>query len=1838
MAIDTNLNQDPYFDDYSVNKDFHRVLFKPAVAVQAREMNQLQAILQNQIEQFGDNILQNGTIVKGCNFTYLNRLPFVKILDLDTSSQNVTMSNYVGLRAVGLSTGVEAYVVAVKTGLQSQTPNLNTLYIRYVTSSGANKTFSSTENIRLENFTTAAVVTTVTAAGTIGTSIGNGVGLTVGDGFIYQKGNFIRVDQQTTIIERYSTTPDGVAVGFNTSEEIINSNVDTTLLDNAEGFNNENAPGADRLKLTPTLTVKTVAAANADENFFTLIEYQNGNAVRRKEKTQYSVIGEEFARRTSEESGDYVVEKFPLNIEATDNANTLNVRIGSGLAYVDGYRVKTHSSIDTEIDVSGNYVSVTQQNVTTNLGHYIIVDEFYGDMKFDQLQSVNLHDGTQSAATAATVVVPASANGSVIGTAKIRGVEYHSGTVGAADCQYRLYLFDIRMANNSVTFDSTKSIVYDGTRDGSGDIVLEGGKAKIKDFSFKKNFWPIGKNAIKTVLGGPSSDYVYRTYTTMNVTAGVPGEGSITAPTDSVFPYSDGTLSLTQKRDDLVVVDVNGLPVNLDSVIVTIAASGTTMNFSGFSGIATDGLAAVSYKVKRNANLIKTKDSKTVYVKVWVDVTPGGTTGTWSLGLPDCYELVGVWQGTDITVSELDTDVTSNFRLYPNQRDAYYDLSFVKKARAFTISSGQWYLLKVKVFEESGSGLCMATVDSYVSLPSAPIDIQDIPTYTSESGVRYDLRDVLDFRPHCSNTVSYTSDDVAASVVTSTVGDTPTFPASDAFTPAPNENAEIDYDYYLGRIDKLIVDNVGQFKLITGEPSENPTPPSDPSKGLVLAKVNIPPYPALTPLVAARANKDSYGTKIIPNTNNKGYTMREIGSLDRRITNLEYYASLNALETSAKDKAIVDANGLDRFKNGIFVDNFLDFYSADVKNSEFGASINPSFEEAQPKFRQFDVDLKVSTTSGVTNFGKLATLNKTDVTFITQPYATKTRNAVQDFYQYNGNMFIFPDYDSGYDVTRAPDFNIDIDITQPFVDFAEAINEFVPLQQVRRRVARTGRQTDPNTFTTTTTTTTTTTELNINTEETQRDVGEFVTDVRFNPFMRSQEIKILVHGLRPNTTFYFYFDGQSITNDVARAVSIDDNTDDVVNFRRSSEYGATITSDSNGTLRAIFKIPSGTFFVGERKLEIMDVSSYSDKVTAISRAQKNYNAFNYSVEKTNVGVNVRQPSINVTRSTSVSRSVDTRIIEAFDNESSTNGDGSDGIDPIAQTFYIKSSMCSGDNVLYATKIDLYFKEKSDTAGFTFEIREVESGFITNKILPFSTVHVLSSSVNANNTAAAATTVTFDGPIALEAEREYAFVIKPDGNNPDYLIWVAKTGETDVLNNIAITQDSNDGTLFTSTNARTWTPYQDENIKYTLYRANFSTSSGTVTFTNKDSEYLTINSISGSFKSGEYVFLDAANNSGTVSIVAGNSEINGDASCTFTSDYTVGDFIVVRATNSIYDVLEIKSVANDNFMEVYDPPKYSNNASAHFQSIVGKVSLFESRLPSRLYLEESSAASGAGNYFEANTQVIGAESNATCTIESVDDKNVSFVAPNIYKTNTTQTKTTLKLGVPGSLTTSSFDNYNYLNTTDTVIKSRSNEIVDDAGAKSFSWEVTLENTSGTTPRYSSPVIDVDVASCKMFEYVVNNTNTDEDTTDGAAESKYISKIITLSDGLDAEDLRVYLTAYRPPATTIEVYAKFLASSDSEEFALKPWTKMDGSASNPVSQNSNRYDFREHQFNLPTTAPVSGAAYLNSSDVIEYTNTNGIFNNYKYFALKIVFLASAHNVVPRLKDIRAIALSA
>jgi hypothetical protein len=148
MALQTDLNVAPYYDDYDPKKDYYRVLFQPGAAVQARELNQLQSILQNQIEKFGDNIFKRGTIIEGCNISLHPILPYVKIKDVQTDGAPVNISEYDSLYVKNIA-NLSAFIVKTVAGYESRTPDLNTLYIKYNNSgdNGLTSTFSSDDTL-----------------------------------------------------------------------------------------------------------------------------------------------------------------------------------------------------------------------------------------------------------------------------------------------------------------------------------------------------------------------------------------------------------------------------------------------------------------------------------------------------------------------------------------------------------------------------------------------------------------------------------------------------------------------------------------------------------------------------------------------------------------------------------------------------------------------------------------------------------------------------------------------------------------------------------------------------------------------------------------------------------------------------------------------------------------------------------------------------------------------------------------------------------------------------------------------------------------------------------------------------------------------------------------------------------------------------------------------------------------------------------------------------------------------------------------------------------------------------------------------------------------------------------------------------------------------------------------------------------------------------------------------------------------------------------------------------------------------------------------------------------
>ena len=144
MALETDFNVTPYYDDYDESKDYHKVLFKPAVALQARELTQLQTILQNQVEKFGSYVFKEGSIVKGCVFNFSTNIEYVKLQDqtiagTDLNVALISEGDYIR----GQTANLISRVVDTASGLESQNPDLNTLFFNYISSDNATTEYAN---------------------------------------------------------------------------------------------------------------------------------------------------------------------------------------------------------------------------------------------------------------------------------------------------------------------------------------------------------------------------------------------------------------------------------------------------------------------------------------------------------------------------------------------------------------------------------------------------------------------------------------------------------------------------------------------------------------------------------------------------------------------------------------------------------------------------------------------------------------------------------------------------------------------------------------------------------------------------------------------------------------------------------------------------------------------------------------------------------------------------------------------------------------------------------------------------------------------------------------------------------------------------------------------------------------------------------------------------------------------------------------------------------------------------------------------------------------------------------------------------------------------------------------------------------------------------------------------------------------------------------------------------------------------------------------------------------------------------------------------------------------
>ena len=517
MAQKTNLNAAPYFDDFNAENNYHRILFRPGYAVQARELTQLQSVLQHQIEAHGSHIFRDGAVVvpgQGTTQEYysLKIASTFNNLEIDPSQYYNADSP---TTITGETTGVTAKVIGFAAATTTDQPLLYLSYERAGTdfettvfADGenliANTPISHSTSSYDANVASATTYTSVysVAAGSTpeqlasseGPASRTGLAFHIESGIYYIRGFFVNNPEETLVLNNYDRTYTGT-VGFKVSETIVTPEDEESLLDNSTGSTNYAAKGAHRLSISVALS--TITTSTDTNNFVSLVALKDGSSSVIGRRTPYSQLADEFARRTNDESGSYTVRPFEFTIgesvdvsvgkdnlqgrytvgATTADGNTassdlLALTISPGKMYVRGYEIdKTRTTIK-DINKARDFETINAGITTFDVGNYALITDVYNTPDITQIsgestpfKTVQFYDAENS--------TRGSANGNLIGVGRARGIEFDSGTAGSnadATARYRLYLFDIRPFTK-LTLSDTPSPTLLATHTNGGVLI-----------------------------------------------------------------------------------------------------------------------------------------------------------------------------------------------------------------------------------------------------------------------------------------------------------------------------------------------------------------------------------------------------------------------------------------------------------------------------------------------------------------------------------------------------------------------------------------------------------------------------------------------------------------------------------------------------------------------------------------------------------------------------------------------------------------------------------------------------------------------------------------------------------------------------------------------------------------------------------------------------------------------------------------------------------------------------------------------------------------------------------------------------------------------------------------------------------------------------------------------------------------------------------------------------------------------------------------------------------------------------------------------------------------------
>lgn len=1722
-----NVFSSTYKDDFKDSDNYHRILFNSGRALQARELTQAQTIIQEEIGRFGRNIFKDGASVNPGGPTINTNYEFVK-LNTTTNTLPSTPSDLVGVEFTGGTSTVVARVLEV---VEAEGSDPATIYVQYVNTSGGEVGENPVRFAAGEELTGGGETLTVQSTNTVANpAIGRGCKISSAEGDFFTRGHFVFAKPQGLILSKYTRLPSKV-VGFKVTEDIVTTADTNDLFDNQGATPNLSSPGADRYRIQLTLTTKDQVAS--DENFIFYCDVVDGNIVDQVKGTDdYNKINELLATRTAEESGNYIVTPFTVDFD--DSGTDFIANVSSGVAYINGYRAASEKPTKLTIPKPRSEIERTNEVIGINYGQYFICDVLEGNLNINQFQTVSLRDAT-------------GFGGNHLGTARVRYIEEDGAN-------FKVYLFDINLLLGNVLRD-VKSF---GT--GTADFaqpLLENSKAVIKEANKVNLVFPTPDPRPKSI-----TDVDFEVQRLFTQTSDDSGAASL-------------TLSTTGETF-----------VNTGQWIVTVDSSGDVVSSPTFSSAGTQNVV-ISALPFNSALTVYTKVNKaqpSVRAKTLVETTKTFTgisedsNGSKYIDLHenDIFDIISI-KDTDSDGA----DQSSKYYLDNGQRAGYYaNGRLILNGGATAPGASDNTFIRFKHFTHGAGDFF--SVNSY----TGQVDYEDIPSFATGPRESVNLRDVIDFRSSVDSDGLFVGSDAAINEM-----------------PTNGDIFQGDITYYMPRADKIVITKDGEVKNIEGENGFGSQIPATPENTQGLFELELNAYGLHDSDVATNVLKA------------KRFTMADIGKLEQRVDKLEEVTSLSLLEVGTDALLVLDSAGNPRTKSGFFVDNFADRTFSDVQSPEYRAGIDPSLETLSPQKTEKNVTLRYDSAASSNTIlkGDTVYLSYTEKVAIEQSQVSGTEN-VNPFAVITGEgeLTLSPASDEWVETKYRPANVINKTATETLRDLNEGnlalgtasrrgftnfawwwgrafwipINGFgiIPTagwwtgwnglvnwnrNGVVQTGSRRGRRTIVRSYSQ---------RIVVGERTVRKEVGDRTVSLTFLPFIRARKVFFHAEGLRPNTQYFAFFDGTPVANYVREesferfASSTNGGWKYGDRYKLSAEHPegkSTLTSDLNGNIAGSFFIPSGNnatiprFKAGEREFKLLDISVNND-ANALSSASAIYTAQGT--------LDTRQKTITSTRITTV------RTRRWTETQRVRNRD------PLAQSFRVTEP-----DGMFVTKVQTYFKTKDDVVPIRLEIRPMVNGqpsatdIIANAVkflTPSSEVSLPASQTQAA-VVAAPTTFTFDEPIFLNPDTEYAIVLLAESTN--YEAYVAETyafelGSTEKR----ISRQPSMGSLFKSQNGTTWEPDQTKDLAFKIFKAEFSTAGGYAIFENVDmpNELLEDNPFF------------AENGDATITAIIGNH------------GFQVGDDIIIEGVPSATG--DTNGIGGVNL----------NAASADSARAITHADGYGIKFEA----DANATSSGrfGGNNIAVSQQIQFDEVVPMFTTMTPDNTTLTYNAK--FTTGKSWAGSETRYQKDADYTSEITILEPNVFTSPRLIATSYNETTElGAGVRSTTFKIDM----GTTRADVSPVIDAQRASLVCIGNQIDKQassagagynvplsyTAETEAFGGSSLAKHTTSVQTLAES--AVGLKILLAALRPSAADFDLY--YRVARDGTDIFQEDWILQ----SRETTVAPDGENFREYRYLVGKQ----------NGDIAPFTE----------YQLKIVMTSTNSSQVPIFKDLRVIAMA-